>query len=130
LATSESYKDASGEWVEKTEWHNVVAWGNLAEQCQKYLTKGDNVYVEGANQTTSYEDKSGVKKYKTEVVARLAFSLEKKASSGSGEASGSGASRKAGSRDAGGYPDEEPSPAPKASRQDNYTFDPDDSLPF
>ena len=67
LATDESYKDASGEKQKRTEWHNVVVWGNSVENfVQKYLHKGDMVYIEGKLQTRSWE-KDGVKKYTTEI---------------------------------------------------------------
>ena len=69
LATSERYKDKDGKQHEKTEWHNVVAWRQLAEICDKYLTKGKQVYIEGKIQTRSYEDKDGNKRYITEIVA-------------------------------------------------------------
>lgn len=69
LATSETYKDKNGEKVTQTEWHNVVMWRNLAEIVEKYLKKGDRVYIEGKIRTRSYEDKDGVKKYITEIVA-------------------------------------------------------------
>jgi len=67
VATSESFKDKSGEKKEVTEWHNVVLWRGLAEIAQKYLHKGDQVYLEGKNQTRSWE-KDGVTRYVTEVV--------------------------------------------------------------
>ena len=68
LATDESYKDAQGEKQKKTEWHNIVVWGNSVEAfVQKYLHKGDMVYVEGKLQTRSWEDKEGNKKYTTEI---------------------------------------------------------------
>ena len=70
LATNDSYKDASGEWVERTEWHNVVAWGRLAEICGEYLHRGSQVYFEGSLQTRQYEDKDGVTKYATDIKAR------------------------------------------------------------
>ena len=69
LATSERFKDKSGEWQEKTEWHNIVAWRQLAEICGKYLHKGKQVYIEGKIQTRSYDDRDGNKRYTTEIVA-------------------------------------------------------------
>lgn len=69
LATSDRYKDKSGEWQEKTEWHNIVAWRQLAEICGKYLHKGKQVYIEGKIQTRSYDDRDGNKRYMTEIVA-------------------------------------------------------------
>lgn len=69
LATSESYKDrTTGEKKEVTEWHNIVLWRTLAEISQKYLHKGDMVYIEGKLRTRSWE-KEGVTRYTTEVVA-------------------------------------------------------------
>ena len=69
VATNEKYKDKSGEWQERAEFHNIVAWAKLAEICAKYLQKGKQVYIEGRIQTRSYDDKNGVKKYTTEIVA-------------------------------------------------------------
>jgi len=70
LATNERYKDKAGEWQDRTEWHNVVAWQRLAEIVGEYVKKGNKVYVEGRLQTSSWEDKeSGQKKYRTEVIA-------------------------------------------------------------
>lgn len=68
LATSESYKDKTGNWVEQTEWHNIVLWRGLAEVAEKYLKKGSRVYLEGKIRTRSYDDKDGNKKYITEIV--------------------------------------------------------------
>ncbi|RPJ72323.1 MAG: single-stranded DNA-binding protein [Desulfobacteraceae bacterium] len=71
VATSETWKDKStGEKKERTEWHRIVAWDKLGEICGKYLAKGRQVYVEGKLQTRSYEDKDGVKRYVTEIVAQ------------------------------------------------------------
>ena len=69
VATSESWKDKNGQRQERTEWHRVVVWGKTAEICAKYLTKGRQVYVEGRIQTRTYDDKEGVKRYMTEVIA-------------------------------------------------------------
>jgi single-strand DNA-binding protein len=70
IATSESYTNKEGEKQETTEWHRIVAWGRLAEICGEYLTKGRMVYVEGALQTRSWEDKEGNTRRTTEIVAR------------------------------------------------------------
>ena len=69
LATTESYKDKQGNRIEQTEWHNIVVWRGLAEGAEKYLKKGSQVYVEGKLRTRSYDDKDGVKRYSTEIVA-------------------------------------------------------------
>ena len=68
LATSETYKDKSGEKQTDTEWHNVVLWRGLSEIASKYVKKGDLIYIEGKLKTRSWE-KDGVKKYRTEVIA-------------------------------------------------------------
>jgi single-strand DNA-binding protein len=71
VATSDTWKDkTTGEKKERTEWHRIVAWDKLGENCGKYLSKGRQVYVEGRLQTRSYDDKEGVKRYTTEIVAQ------------------------------------------------------------
>ena len=70
LATSESYKDRNtGERKQVTEWHNVVLWRGLAEIAEKYLKKGNQVYIEGKLRTRSWNDQDGNTRYTTEVVA-------------------------------------------------------------
>jgi single-strand DNA-binding protein len=69
VATSRSWNTADGERHSETEWFNVVAWGNLAEICKQYLTKGKQVYIEGRLQTRRWEDKEGVKHATVEIVA-------------------------------------------------------------
>lgn len=78
IATSERYKDKSGEWKETTEWHRVVAWGRTAEICQEYLKKGSQVYVEGPIQTRQWEDKEGQTRYTTEIKALTLTMLDSK----------------------------------------------------
>ncbi len=68
LATNESYYNNAGEKVSDTQWHNLVAWGKTAEKVEKYLKKGTEVAVEGKLVSRSYEDKSGNKRYVTEIV--------------------------------------------------------------
>ena len=70
IATSEQWNDRDGKRQERTEWHNIVVWGKQAESCGQYLAKGRQVYVEGSIRTRSYDDKSGVKRYVTEIVAQ------------------------------------------------------------
>jgi single-strand DNA-binding protein len=71
VATNERFKDKSGEWQDRTEWHNIVAWQRLAEIVGEYIKKGSKVYIEGRLQTSSWEDKqSGEKKYRTEIIAQ------------------------------------------------------------
>lgn len=68
LATNESYKDKSGQKVEETTWHNIVLWRNVAEIAEKYVKKGDLLYLEGKIKNRSWEDKDGQKHYITEIV--------------------------------------------------------------
>ena len=68
LATSERYRDRSGELRENTEWHNIVAWRNSADIAEKYIHRGTQIYVEGRLRTRSWTDQTGAKKYTTEVV--------------------------------------------------------------
>lgn len=78
LATNEQRKDKSGEKVVKTEWHRVVTFGKLAEICGNYLAKGKLVYIEGRIQTRSWEDKEGVKRSTTEIIASNMQMLDSK----------------------------------------------------
>ncbi|HKL20059.1 MAG TPA: single-stranded DNA-binding protein [Halalkalibaculum sp.] len=115
VATSERYKDKSGEWKENTEWHRVVAWGRLAEICQEYLKKGSQVYIEGPIQTRSWEDKDGQTKYTTEIKALTMTMLDSKGSGGGGN-----------------VPEKPKNSQPVSSNVDlNENFDDiDDDLPF
>jgi single-strand DNA-binding protein len=70
VATNESWTDKDGSKKEHTEWHRIVVWGKLGENCNEYLAKGRQVYIEGKLKTSSYEDKAGIKRYSTEIVAR------------------------------------------------------------
>lgn len=84
LATSERYKDKSGNWSESTEWHSVVAFGRTAVVIRDYVTKGSSIHVEGRLQTQSWDDKqSGQKRYKTQIVIEnlILLSSAKKAES-------------------------------------------------
>ena len=69
MATSETWKDDSGERQERTEWHRIVMWGKMAELADKHLSKGSQVYIEGKISTKEWTDKEGVKRYTTEIVA-------------------------------------------------------------
>lgn len=116
IATNEAFKDASGEWVEKTEWHSVVAWSRLAEICGEYLTKGSQVYIEGSLQTRSWDDRDGNTRYTTEVKAREMQILSGR---GGGEEMGSG-------RPGSGSRQQQPQTQPA----EDIAFDGDDDLPF
>jgi single-strand DNA-binding protein len=70
LATSEKYKDKSGNTQESTEWHNIVIWGKLAEVVEKYVSKGSQLYLEGKITTRKWQDKDGNDRYTTEINVR------------------------------------------------------------
>src|SRR3984893_5988915 len=84
LATNERFKDKEGQWQDRTEWHNIVAFQRLAEIVGEYLKKGGKCFVEGSLRTSSWDDKeTGQKKYKTEIIANDLVLL-----SGRGEGAG------------------------------------------
>ena len=83
LATNTYSKNQDGTTSENTEWHNIVAWDKLAETCNEYLQKGSQIYIEGRLQTRSWEDQSGQKHYKTEIVASQMIMLESRSGGGS-----------------------------------------------
>lgn len=94
LATAESFKGKSGQWQDRTEWHNVVAWRWLAEIVGEYVHKGTKLYIEGKLQTSTWEDrKSGEKKYRTEIVAEEIVLLGSRDTNG--DMDGSSAAEKA-----------------------------------
>ena len=78
VATNETYKNAKGEKVTDTQWHNVTAWGKLADIAEKYLDKGIEVAIEGKLINRNYTDKQGVKRYVTEIQANELLILTKK----------------------------------------------------
>jgi len=77
-ATNERYKNKSGEWEERTEWHTITLWGRLAEIAGEYLAKGKIVYLEGRLQTKKWQDKDGRDRYTTEIVGERLQMLSKK----------------------------------------------------
>jgi single-strand DNA-binding protein len=83
LATNERYKDKDGQWQDRTEWHNIVAFQRLAEIVGEYLKKGGKCYIEGSLRTSSWDDKeSGQKKYRTEIIANDLVLLSGRAEGG------------------------------------------------
>jgi single-strand DNA-binding protein len=90
LATTERYADRNGEKQERTEWHNVVAWGKLAELANQYLKKGRSAYIEGRITTRSWDDRDGNKKYRTEIIANTIQFLGSGGQAGSGDSAGAG----------------------------------------
>jgi single-strand DNA-binding protein len=124
IATSEQWKDKSGEKQERTEWHRVVLFARLAEIAGEYLKKGRSVYIEGRLQTRKYTDKDGVEKYSTEIVAdRMQLLGGREGSGGSGgEVEFAGAATGGGTR-------REPAATAKGGGKKN-TEDFDDDIPF
>mgnify|MGYP001026885232 CR=1 FL=1 len=87
LATSERYRDRNGQWQDQTEWHNVVAWGNLAndiDEKRRVYAKGDLMFIEGKIRTRQYTDGQGVTKYITEILAEKMNLISKSNSGGEG----------------------------------------------
>jgi single-strand DNA-binding protein len=120
LATDDRFTDKAGEKQERTEWHNVVVWGKLAEICGQYLRKGKLVYIEGSIRTDSWDDKeTGVKKYRTEIIANTMQMLEKKGDEEGGSYGGGG----------GGYRKAAPAGAPAGGGRGAEIED-DDEVPF
>ena len=79
LATNRKWKDKNGQAQEMTDWHNIVVFGRQAEVCKEYLKKGRLVYLEGRIQNRTYEDKDGVKKYRSEIIVTQMTMLGKAA---------------------------------------------------
>ena len=78
LATTESYKDSSGNRVNKTEWHNITVWRGLAEVAKNYLKKGSKIYLEGKITTRQWEDQQGQKRYTTDIIGNDFRMLDKR----------------------------------------------------
>jgi single-strand DNA-binding protein len=130
IATSERFKDKSGEWQDRTEWHNLVAYQRTAEIIRDYVKKGAKLYVEGRIQTRSWDDQAtGQKKYRTEIIVNELVLL-----SGRGEgdnAGGGGYARSGSSSNYGGgnygYDQRPSSPADDLVQSTEIT---DDDIPF
>jgi single-strand DNA-binding protein len=87
LATSENYKDKSGNWQENTDWHKVKLWDKLAERASQYLKKGSKVYIEGRLKYGSYE-KDGITRYTTDIVAYQLIMLDRREGGGGSQGGG------------------------------------------
>ncbi len=134
IATTESWKDkSSGEQQEKTEWHRVVFFARLAEIVGEYLKKGSQVYVEGRLQTRKWQDKSGVDRYTTEIVANEMQMLGGRGGAAGGAGAGSSAGSYGGGQSQSAAPAAAASTAPAAAAAPaaagNYD-DFDDDIPF
>ncbi len=116
IATSETYKNKQGERVTNTEWHNVVLWTPLAEIAERFLKKGNQVYIEGKLTTRSWDDQDGNKRYTTEVVGREMTLL--------------GSPQGNGGNNMGGVNTQSNAGAPMESPVSNIPEDDSDDLPF
>ena len=132
LATSETYKDRDGNMVENTEWHTCVAWSRLAEICGEYLKKGSQVYFEGQLQTRQWEDKEGNTRYTTEVKVREMTMLGGRDGGGGGSDSydQSPQPQRQSSNGGGRQGNSGGGQRQSATSGDDYSFEPDDDLPF
>jgi single-strand DNA-binding protein len=117
LATNERFKDKSGEFQERTEWHSLVAYQRLSEIVRDYVKKGSKLYAEGRIQTRSWDDKDNQKHYKTEIVVSDLVLL-----SGRGDGESAGSSRSGSSWD-----QRQPAPADDVVQGTEIT---DDDIPF
>jgi single-strand DNA-binding protein len=118
LATTESYLDRNRVRQERTDWHNVVVWGKRAEALARILGKGSKLFVEGGSRTSSYEDREGNKRYRTEVVANNVIL----AGGNRGAAGPAGAPRREGAASDGG--------PPESAAYDDADYAGDDDIPF
>lgn len=121
VATSRRWNDRQGQPQEKTEWHKVIFWEKLAEVCEKYLKRGDRVYVEGSIEYRQYEDKEGQTRYVTEIRGREMIMLGGRADSAQYDASARSADRSRGG----------PSSAKDSFEEfSSDSLTPEDDLPF
>jgi single-strand DNA-binding protein len=119
LATADRAKDAQGNWADKTEWHNLVAFQRTAEIIRDYVKKGSQIFVEGKIQTRSWDDKeSGQKKYRTEILINELSLL------------GGGGGRSEGSSSSGGYSSSKPAAASAPANDYADQQITDDDIPF
>jgi single-strand DNA-binding protein len=134
LATADRAKDATGNWVDKTEWHNLVCFGRTAEIVRDYVKKGSQLFVEGKITNRSWDDKeSGQKKYRTEIIVNELSLLGGRGEGGSGGGSGQysgGASRSGGSSYGGGNTASFDQRAPAGANDYAGEGITDDDIPF
>jgi len=126
LATNERYKDKEGQWQDRTEWHNLVAWQRTAEIVGEYLKKGSSIYIEGTLRTNSWDDKeTGQKKYRTEVVVNELVMLGGRGGQGGGSGEEFSGGRVRGGVSSSGF--DQRTPEPSHSQVPEIT---DEDIPF
>jgi single-strand DNA-binding protein len=122
VATTDKWKDKSGEMQEKTEWHRVAFFGKLAEIAGEYLKKGSQVYVEGRLQTRKWQDKDGQDKYSTEIVANVMQMLGSRQGMGGAR----GGDSDGGEREGASRPASKPAGKPAGGKFEDF----EDDIPF
>lgn len=132
LATSETYLDKDNQRQERTEWHSITVWGKRGEGLAKILTKGSRIFVEGGLRTSSYDDKNGEKRYRTEVTATNIILAGGAGAGGAGESSGprGGGGYGGGQRPSGGGGGQRQAAAPPPADDFGDGFGGDDEIPF
>jgi single-strand DNA-binding protein len=124
LATSDRRKAPDGQWVDHTEWHNLVAWGKTAETCGQYVKKGTQIYVEGRLQTRKWQDKEGNSRYTTEIVLNQMLLVGSRGQGAPGQRPEAGFGYPAQGPKGGAAVDDFPGP------DIDESFDPNDDVPF
>lgn len=125
LATTERYRDRSGETRENTEWHNIVAWRSTADVVEKFVRKGTQIYVEGRIRTRSWDDQSGNKRYTTEIMADNLQLLGRKSDNPAAQGGYQAPAQQSHASYAPSAPAQQPAPVQNVSNDL-----PDDDLPF
>ncbi len=129
LATNERFKDKEGNWQDRTEWHNLVAFQRTAEIAGEYLKKGRTVYIEGSLRTNSWDDKeSGQKKYRTEIIVNDLVLLGGGREGGEGGGGGGYSSGRSSGKSSGGFDQRVPENEPASSSSGPEITDED--IPF
>ena len=128
LATSDRQKDAQGNWQDRTEWHNLVAFTRTAEIVRDYVKKGSKIYIEGKIQTRSWDDKeSGQKRYRTEIIVNELVLLSSREEGAGGGASQGGYSRSTSSSSTASFDQRPPAGQDDVAQQAEIS---DDDIPF
>ncbi len=138
LATTERYRDRNGDLRENTEWHNIVAYRNSAELAEKYIHRGNQIYVEGRIRTREYTDANGVKKSRTEILADNIQLLGRKSDNEAQSAGGNSSYQRPSYQQSSSQPAyQPPTPTPPVQTQKPAPAEapvvddnPDDDLPF
>jgi single-strand DNA-binding protein len=131
VATTDRVKDKDGNWQDRTEWHNLVAFQRTAEIAAEYLKKGNKVYIEGRLHSDSWDDKeTGQKKYKTEIIINDLVLLGGPREGGGEEGGGGYSGRRSGAGKSGGFDQRTPEPEPPQGTTSSGPEITDEDIPF